>query len=163
MSESPDDIRKRMGQVRRNMGDDVAGIVDSAKAFTESAKSLTDWRRHLRRHPLVCLGAAAALGFLLAPNRSKRAARASLDHAEMKELIALLEKHNLNATAAPRAASGGLLGTLAGMAAPLVMRAAMDYGQQLVNELGRKREASVPGDDEFAAREDVRQEFNKPR
>jgi hypothetical protein len=51
-----------MRQVRRELGEDVDGIVDNAQV-------LTDWRYYVRTYPWICLGAAAAVGFLIVPSR----------------------------------------------------------------------------------------------
>src|SRR5688572_27832508 len=77
MSDSADDIVKRMQLVRRHVGEDVKGIV-------ETAKTLSDWRYHVKHHPWILLGGAVAMGFLVAPKRRKIAGD------EAKELVALL-------------------------------------------------------------------------
>ncbi len=169
MSESADNIRKRMDEVRLEVGDDVAGIVRSAKA-------LADWRGHVRKHPLLCLGAAAALGFLLVPKRKDKAASTDLSSADAQELIALLKKHGIKtASALPEAAtaSKGMFATLAGMAAPLVFRAAMNYGQHFVATLGQNRTPKAgrderddeqnSADEELARQVEIREKFNRPR
>jgi hypothetical protein len=35
-----------------------------------STRSLVDWKHYVKAYPWVCLGAAAALGFLIVPKRS---------------------------------------------------------------------------------------------
>jgi hypothetical protein len=74
MSDSAEDIVKRMQHVRRDVGEDVKGIV-------ETAKTLTDWRYHVKHHPWACLGAALALGFAVAPRKRK------IPSDDAKELI----------------------------------------------------------------------------
>ena len=61
---SAESIRDQMRQVRRELGEDVDGIVDNAQV-------LTDWRYYVRTYPWVCLGAAAAVGFLVVPSRPR--------------------------------------------------------------------------------------------
>lgn len=168
MSDSAENIRKRMEEVRLEVGDDVAGIVRSAKA-------LTDWRGHVRKHPFLCVGAAAALGFLIVPKRKGKVAQNALNSAdaqELQELIAQLKKHNFNAASAvPEAAavSKGMFATLAAMAAPLAFRAAMNYGQHLVATLGQNRTPKTGSDDmdiadeELARQAEIREKFNRPR
>lgn len=116
MSESADDILRRMQSVRRSASDDVRGIV-------ESAKTLSDWRFHVQHHPWLCVGAAAALGFVLAPKSRK----VSTDNT--KELAALLKRYNIEGSAGP-AAGKGLTRTLIGMATPFVLRTVMQAAQQ---------------------------------
>jgi hypothetical protein len=55
-------LQAQMRQVRSEMGTDVQEIVDSARV-------LTDWQYYVRTYPWLCLGAAAALGYLVIPTR----------------------------------------------------------------------------------------------
>lgn len=157
MSDSADDIVKRMQDVRREVGVNVQGIRDSAK-------TLSDWRYHVKNHPWMCVGAVAALGFLVVPKRKA----ASTEDA--KELVELLKKHNLNA-APTAAASKGFAATVIGMTAPFVVRAATQAAQQYFKDgsgplasvfsgLGKARPGDQvePTDDEGAF-----QDFNIPR
>jgi len=114
MSDSADDIIQRMHAVRREVGNDVKGIVDTAK-------TLSDWRYHVRRHPWLCVAAAAGLGFLLVPRRKK------VPSHDAKELADLLKKYNVGVTAPP---AGGLARSLIAMAVPLAMKAATSFAQQ---------------------------------
>lgn len=110
MSDSAEEIVKRMQHVRREVSDDVKGIV-------QTAKTLSDWRYHVKHHPWLCMGVALALGFLLVPKRKR------IPTEEAKELIALLKKYNVGVTAPPTS-TGGLLRTLVGVAAPALARTA---------------------------------------
>ncbi len=56
------EIRRRMEEVRCELGEDVEQIVSSAK-------TITDWRFYIEHYPWACVGAAAALGYLLVPSR----------------------------------------------------------------------------------------------
>ncbi|MBA3484379.1 MAG: hypothetical protein H0T51_21470 [Pirellulales bacterium] len=157
MSDSADDIAKRMQDVRREVGVNVQGIRDSAK-------SLSDWRYYVKNHPWMCVGAVAALGFLIVPKRK------SAPTEDAKELVELLKKHNLNG-APTAAASKGLAATVIGMAAPFVVRAATQAAQQYFKDgsgplaavfsgLGKAR----PGDQaEQTDDEGAFQDFNIPR
>ena len=55
-------IRQRMEEVRCELDQDVQGIV-------EGARDMRDWRSYVRSYPWVCVGAAVAAGYLLAPRR----------------------------------------------------------------------------------------------
>ena len=57
-----DQLRRQMAQVRHELRDDVDGVVAQAKEMTE-------WRYYVREHPWVCVGVAAAVGFLVVPNK----------------------------------------------------------------------------------------------
>ena len=116
MSDSADEIVKRMRDLRREASDDVKGIV-------ESAKTLSDWRYYVVHHPWVCVGAAAALGFVLTPTRKP------VPREDAKELVALMKKYNAGGASAAVPAKG-VAGTLIGMATPFVMRAVMRAAQQ---------------------------------
>jgi hypothetical protein len=158
MSDSADDIVKRMQDVRREVGVNVQGIRDSAK-------TLSDWRYYVKNHPWMCVGAVATLGFLLVPAKRK-----AVPTEDAKELVELLKKHNLNA-APTAAASQGLAATVIGMAAPFVVRAATQAAQQYFKD-GSGPLASVfsgfgkarPGDEvEPTDDEGAFQDFNIPR
>lgn len=114
MSEA-DDIVRRMQDVRREVGDDVRGIV-------ETAKTLSDWRYYVRNHPLACMGAALALGFVVAPRKRPRVT------PDMQELADLLKRYKVS-VAQPRQENHGLVKTVLGMAAPIVMRSVMSAAQ----------------------------------
>ena len=64
LASSADAIRNQMRQVRRELGEDVDGLVDNAQV-------LTDWRYYVRTYPWLCVGAAAAIGFLIVPSRAR--------------------------------------------------------------------------------------------
>ena len=159
MSDSADEIVKRMQDVRREVGVDVQGI-------RESAKTLSDWRYHVKNHPWMCVGAAAALGFFVVPKRK------AVPTEDAKELVDLLKKHNLNAGPMP-AASKGLAATIIGMAAPFVMRAATQAAQQYFKDGsgplaslfgGPGAGKATPGDEgEPTDDEGAFQDFNIPR
>jgi hypothetical protein len=116
----PEDIVRRMHTIRRDVGDDVKGIV-------ETAKTLSDWRYHVKHHPWLLMGAAAVVGFVVAPRKRK------VPSDEAKELIDLLKKHNV-AVAPPPNSGKSLARTLIGLAAPIAMRTIMAAAQQRFNE-----------------------------
>jgi len=139
MSDSAEEIVKRMQHVRREVSDDVKGIV-------QTAKTLSDWRYHVKHHPWLCVGLALALGFLVVPKRKR------IPTQEAKELIALLKKYNVGVTA-PSSSAGGLLRTLVGVAAPALARTAMTMAQHRF--AGLNAVSNNRTDDEAAA-------FNEP-
>ncbi len=122
MSDSADDIVRRMQLVRRDVGDDVKGIV-------ETARTLSDWRYHVKHHPWILLGGAIALGFLVAPKRRK------IPGDEAKELAALLKKYNVGVTS-PTSAGKGFAASMLSIAAPFVMRSVMSAAQQRFSGAG---------------------------
>ena len=58
-----DTVRARMQGIRCDIDQ---GLEDVAA----SARSLVDWKHYVEAYPWVCLGTAAALGFLIVPKRS---------------------------------------------------------------------------------------------
>ena len=59
-----DEIELQMRQVRSDLREDVTSLV-------AGARDLTDWTTYVRRYPWICLGAAAAIGYLVVPSRTK--------------------------------------------------------------------------------------------
>jgi hypothetical protein len=142
MSDSAEDIVQRMQNVRRDAGDSVKGIVDTAK-------TLSDWRYHVKHHPWLCVGAAVALGFLVAPRKRK------VDTGDAKELAALLKKYHVG-VAPPSSSGNGLVRTLIGLAAPVAMRTFMSAAQ---NRFAGGQFASPFG----GGKEPSYEDFNVPR
>jgi hypothetical protein len=116
MSDSADDIVKRMQNVRREVSDDVKGLV-------QSARTLTDWRYHVRHHPWLCAGLALGAGYLLVPKKRP------LPSAEAHQLAELLKKYHVALQPQHASSSGGLLKALIGMALPVLTRTAMTMAQ----------------------------------
>jgi hypothetical protein len=58
-----DGVRARMQGIR---GDIDQGLED----MSASARSMVDWKHYVKTYPWVCLGTAAALGFLIVPKRA---------------------------------------------------------------------------------------------
>ena len=59
-AESSEEIQREMLRIRSEVRDDVEGIFDRAE-------QLTDWRYYVRRHPWLCVAAAAAVGYFVVP------------------------------------------------------------------------------------------------
>src|SRR5690348_7209985 len=62
-----EEIQREMHKVRANLGTEVRGLA-------QRAREATDWRHYVRRHPWVCLGAVAATGYLIVPQKKQPAA-----------------------------------------------------------------------------------------
>lgn len=56
-------VRARMQQLRCDIDEDMEDMA-------ASARSMVDWKHYVKTYPWVCLGVAAALGFLIVPKRS---------------------------------------------------------------------------------------------
>ena len=111
-------IRTQMRQVRRELGEDVEGLVDNAQV-------LTDWRYYVRTYPWLCVGAAAAVGFLIVPSRAQVVRP---DPALMAEL-AKARKIVVTPNAEPPTKS-----TLAGSLGSLIGNALLHAGLTLVKQ-----------------------------
>lgn len=58
-----DNVRVRMQRIRREIDQDLQDV-------SASAHRMLDWRHYVKTYPWVCMGTAAALGFLIVPKRS---------------------------------------------------------------------------------------------
>lgn len=58
-----DTVRARMQGIRCDIDQGLEDV-------SASARTLVDWKHYVRTYPWVCLGTAAALGFLIVPKRS---------------------------------------------------------------------------------------------
>lgn len=108
------EIRERMAQVRCDMGADVQQIVDSAR-------TMTDWRYYVEQYPWLCLGAAAALGYLAVPNR------VHMLRPDAQSLAELAKRDKIIVKASPQARPNGYGSMLAGMVAKAALRGATAY------------------------------------
>ena len=60
----PDDgVRARMQGIRCDIDQGLEDV-------SASARSMVDWKHYVKTYPWVCLGTAAALGFLVVPKRA---------------------------------------------------------------------------------------------
>lgn len=71
-------MQERMQGIR---GDIDQGLVD----VSASARSMVDWKHYVKTYPWLCLGAAAALGFLFVPKRSGAIPASATSPAESPE------------------------------------------------------------------------------
>jgi hypothetical protein len=57
--------------IRQEMAAAREALARDARAVASDARTLTDWRNHFRAHPWLFCGGAAALGFLLVPQKER--------------------------------------------------------------------------------------------
>jgi hypothetical protein len=86
---SAESIQEQMRQVRCELGEDVQGLVDSARV-------MADWRHYVRSYPWLCLGLAAAAGFLLVPSRVQ------VLRPDANTLADLVKRHKVVVEGGPR-------------------------------------------------------------
>ena len=109
-SPSAEDIQRQMRQVRYELGEDVDEIV-------ENARILADWKHYVRTYPWVCLGVAAAAGFMIVPSRTH------IVRPDAKELAAWAKSQKLVIEPASQAKPRtSLMGTVGGMAANALLQ-----------------------------------------
>jgi hypothetical protein len=77
-----DDIQRCMREVRAELREDV-------KEFMVNAREMTDWTVYVRAYPWLCVGAAAAAGYFLIPQR------AQVIQPDADGLIELAKRHKL--------------------------------------------------------------------
>jgi hypothetical protein len=109
-SPSAEDIQQQMRQVRYELGEDVDEIA-------RNARILADWKHYVRTYPWVCLGVAAAAGFIIVPSRTH------IVRPDAKELAAWAKSQKLVIEPASQAKpQTSLMGTLGGMAANALLQ-----------------------------------------
>ena len=59
-----DEIRERMALIRQRIDEQSVEVV-------AQVSELSDWRSYVRRYPWISVGAAAALGYVLVPKKTK--------------------------------------------------------------------------------------------
>ncbi len=123
-----DAVRARMQQIRCEMDQDLEEMV-------ASARDMVDWKHYVKTYPWVCLGAAAALGFLIVPKRS------TAIHPDLATLTELVKTGHMVAEPAP-AATRGLVDALLATVASIAVRKGIELlGQSAARLLGRAADA----------------------
>jgi hypothetical protein len=126
---SAEDLQRQMQQVRVEMREDVQVMV-------ANAREMTDWTWYVRTYPWVCVGAAAAIGFLVVPSRSRPVIK-----PDAKDLIELAKHQKIVVKMEEPKSSSSLLGTLARMAAGSLLQGGMAVvSHQLDQMLKQPRE-----------------------
>ena len=126
MSVSPipaaEEIQRQMSQVRSELREDVQEIV-------ENARTMAEWRFYVRSYPWLCLGAAAAAGYLLVPPRMQ------IVRPDSRVLADLIRQQQVTVrTEVQPQRSGGLLGQLVNMAAGVAVQGVLAVASQQLNK-----------------------------
>jgi hypothetical protein len=108
------------------------------KDVSASARTMFDWKHYVKTYPWVCSGAAAVLGFLIVPKRSK------VIRPDLATLTELARTGHLVVKSSPAATDGLIDVLLAAVANVAVRRATAYLGQTAERLLGitARREAS---------------------
>jgi len=118
-----DDLQRQMQQVRMEMRDDVQVMVDNAR-------EMADWTWYVRTYPWVCLGAAAAIGYLVVPPRSPRPSP-----PDAKDLLELAKHQKIVVKMEEPKSRPGLVATLARMAAGSLLQGGLAVLTQQLDQL----------------------------
>ena len=121
-------VRARMQQLRCEIDGDVEDMA-------ASARNVVDWKHYVKMYPWVCLGTAAALGFLIVPKRSK------VMHPNLASLTELAKTGHLVAKPASAATRGLVDALLATVASIAVSKAIGFLGQSVASLLGKVEDA----------------------
>jgi hypothetical protein len=113
---SDDTVQGRMQGIR-------CDIDQGLKDVSASARSLVDWKHYVKTYPWVCLGTAAAVGFLIVPQRSTL-----IDADSANPRDAAKTEHLVVKTA--RAAARGLVDVLVATVTKKAVREATAYLDQ---------------------------------
>jgi hypothetical protein len=125
MSDAPktaESLQRQMQQVRAEMRADVEQIV-------ANAREMTDWTYYVRTYPWICIGAAAALGYLVVPSRSpvlRTDARDLQELAKQQKIVVRVED--------PRSSKPSLLATLVRLAAVPLLQGGLAIVRQQIEQ-----------------------------
>ncbi|HUE70918.1 MAG TPA: hypothetical protein VMP01_08510 [Pirellulaceae bacterium] len=127
MSDAPvasaEEIQRQMRAVRSELRDDVREIVANARV-------MADWHYYVQTYPWLCVGAAAAAGYLLVPSR------VTVVRPDSRELAELVSQHQVavKAEVKPQPAVG-VLGSLINMATGAALQGAMAVASYQLDQL----------------------------
>lgn len=116
-------VRARMQQLRCKIEGDVADMA-------ASARSLVDWKHYVKAYPWVCLGSAAALGFLIVRKRS------TTSYPDLGALTELAKTGHLVVTPVPATIRELVDALLSGVAKMAIRNATACFGQSAGRLLG---------------------------
>jgi len=125
-----------MREVRSNVDAEV-------ERFVEAARAMTDWRRYVRKLPWLCVGAAAAVGYLcVRPKRTRPSpdTQEAVESASQQRFVAVPDQP------AKRAESFAL--SLIRIAAPIVVKVGLAAVERRMVASGKRPGPQPAGDSE---------------
>ena len=131
-----DEIERQMHALRSELREDVQDIV-------ENARVMTDWQYYVRSYPWLCLGAAAALGYVLVP------ARIQVVRPDARALAELVRQHQVNVKAEVKPQpSPGWLAQLVNLGAGMVLQGVVSIASHQLQQFvqGRGSSTGAPPD-----------------
>jgi len=126
-----DAIQDQMRLIRAELRTDV-------QDFMAGAREMTDWTYYVRSYPWVCLGAAAALGYLVVPTRPrvvKPDPQSLVELAKHNQVVVKMEE--------PRPKKS-VVATMLGMAANSLLHGGLALASQQLDELLRSQRKPAP-------------------
>lgn len=131
-SNEAEDIRRHMRAVRRDVREDVGSLLRKMHDYS-------DWRYYWRNHPWICLGTAAALGFLAVPRKKQVIAPDAETLAELAKRSRFVVQEQVSPAKADT-----LAGLVLGMAGKAILQGTMSYleknGPRLLQEFWSKKQ-----------------------
>jgi hypothetical protein len=115
---SAEAIQAQMRSVRCEVGADVQGIV-------ENARVLTDWHYYVRTYPWICIGAAAAVGYLVIPTRVHYVKPDPATLAELARQHKVVVQQTASSQPKP-----GMLAAVVGMATSALLQGGLGLAKQ---------------------------------
>ena len=130
------ELRKQMEHIRCELAGDVQDLAGDAK-------TLTDYRYHVRQHPWSALAAAAAVGYMLIPNRTHKLV------PDAKDLRKLIKDNQLVVqTKSEINQKKGLFAMAVSMAAAAAMRSAIGYASEALSAKAASNKSPISPRDE---------------
>ncbi len=117
------EIQRRMAEIRHDIHADVIGAV-------QGVRSLTDWRGLARGYPLVTLGIAIGVGYLVVPRRRRDSS--TFVGVEAPAAAPATMIHRQESSAHVGRSTSSVLGTIFALVAPVAVRAAQNYAMHSV-------------------------------
>jgi len=131
---SAEEIQARMREVRSNVDEEV-------ERFVEAARSMTDWRHYVRKLPWLCVGAAAAVGYLCVRPKRARPSPEALQLAEaarQHRLVGMPDE--------PAKKTESVAMSLIRIAAPLVVKVGIAAIERRLMASGKRPDSQSAGD-----------------
>jgi hypothetical protein len=123
-----DALQRQMQQVRAEMREGVQEMV-------ASARDMTDWTYYVRTYPWLCVGAAAAIGYLVVPARRQPPIK-----PDLRDLAELARQQKIVVKVEEPKQGPGLLGMLVKMAAGPLLQGGLAILKHQFDEQLRSRQ-----------------------
>lgn len=127
-------ILQRMKEVRCDLD-------EGAQEIAESASDLADWRYYVKSYPWICVGAAAALGYVIVPWGRFGLEKVNKTLDEMADQNRQTSKSNTRSKSGVRSAIGVFAGNL-------LWRSASRYAARKANDYFASESATSPPEDQ---------------